>query len=174
MTKVSTIISLLVAITMSLFATNSFAKKKQMKSEYTGTVESCHDGDTCKIIVGNKKVKVRFSGIDAPEAKQPEGSAAREFLLSKILNQEVRLSCDGKSFDRIACTVFLGTMDVNEMMVRSGYAWDSPRYSKFKYSKVMKEAQAKGLGIWSTIKISPFCFRHKNSPKCRTSKLHME
>jgi endonuclease YncB( thermonuclease family) len=137
-------------------------------------VESCHDGDTCRVKVEGKTLKVRFSGIDAPEIKQPEGQAAKLQLDTLILNQPVNLECEGESYDRTTCVVFKGATNVNEEMVKGGFAWDSPRYSKGRYRDFMLKAQQEKIGIWKSTTVSPYCFRHKKARQCSGNPLWMD
>ncbi|MGZ3745027.1 MAG: thermonuclease family protein [Pseudobdellovibrionaceae bacterium] len=150
------------------------AKKKNQIQNLRGLVQRCHDGDTCRVLVNNKSIKIRFSGIDSPEIMQPEGKMAKKFTESLILNKVVDLQCDGVSFDRLTCTVFYESKNINEEIVRNGFAWDSPKYSHGQYNLLMMEAQNKEIGIWKTTRVSPYCFRHKTSKKCYVSQLYME
>ena len=140
-------------LAVNLWIGSASAKKIQ---EFSGRVISCHDGDTCRILVNEKVMKVRLAGIDAPEIKQVEGLAARKHLEKLVLKRPVRLLCDGVSFDRITCTIFLGFTNVNEELVKNGFALDSSRYSRGVYQALMLQAQAKKLGIWKTLKVSPY------------------
>jgi endonuclease YncB( thermonuclease family) len=150
------------------------SKKKNQIQNFRGFVQSCHDGDTCRVLVNNKSLKIRFSGIDTPEIKQPEGPMAKGFTESLILHKIVDLKCEGMSFDRLACIVFYESKNINEEIVRNGFAWDSPKHSHGEYNLLMMQAQNKEIGIWKTTRVSPYCFRHKNSKKCVESKLYME
>lgn len=171
----SKILLLMLAFSLS-FSSAAFArsKKKSQVQIFRGLVQSCHDGDTCRVLVNNKSLKIRFSGIDTPEIKQPEGRMAKEFTESLILNKIVELKCEGKSFDRLACTVFQDSKNINEEIVRNGFAWDSPKYSHGQYNLLMMQAQNKEIGIWKTTTVSPYCYRHRTSKKCVDSKLYME
>lgn len=137
-------------------------------------VHSCHDGDTCKMMVKNKKVSVRFSGIDTPELKQKFGKQARDYTKSLIVGKTVELECNGKSFKRSTCTVLLDGQDIGIEIVKNGWAWDSPKYSKGKYKQAEATARQQKLGMWSDPEnTSPYCFRHPSHGKCRTSVLYM-
>lgn len=192
--KIKTVYLLL----LTIFSLQWDAQAKNNKREkqllrYTAIIDSCHDGDTCRATLvqnllrkptsiqtkkiksdGSQIIKIRFAGIDAPELKQNEGKLAKNFTESLILKKEVELECEGKSFDRTTCTVFLEKKNINEEIVRNGYAWDSPKYSMGKYQPLMLAAQKQKLGIWKTTTVSPYCFRHKNNKKCATNKLTME
>lgn len=156
-----------------LFLLFSLSVEAKITLTYSGTVRSCNDGDTCRVDVNGKTMKVRLSGIDAPELNQPEGTDSKRYLEGLVRNKEASLKCDGMSFDRVTCTVFLGNKNINEDLVRNGYAWDSPKFSNGAYQTLMVEAQTKKLGIWKTITVSPYCFRHKKAKKCRNNPLWM-
>ena len=140
--------------------------------EFEAEILSCHDGDTCRAKYKGEKIKIRFSGIDAPEIKQTEGKAAKRELEGLIVGKTVKLECDGKSYDRLTCTVRLNDVEINAEMVKRGYAFDSPKYSKGKYAEAMQSAKAQKIGIWKTIEVSPFCTRHKNNIKCKSDLLY--
>jgi endonuclease YncB( thermonuclease family) len=174
MTKLSKV---LMSTLMAFFVTSaSFAKGNKEIQSLSGKVVSCHDGDTCRVLLKdkNKEIKVRFAGIDTPELKQSYGKDAQRFTESLVKNQNVDLKCNGNSFDRVTCEVFLGQKSVNEEIVKSGWAWDSPKFSKGKFAQAMKEARAKKIGIWKDHVVSPFCFRHKDSRKCAVDQTYME
>jgi micrococcal nuclease len=139
---------------------------------FQAQILSCHDGDTCRAKYKNETIKIRLAGIDAPEIKQFEGKAAKRQLEAMVAGKEVRLECNGKSYDRLTCVVWLNELEINEEMVKRGFAFDSPKYSKGKYAQAMSSAKSQKVGIWKTILISPFCTRHKNNLNCKTDLLY--
>ena len=46
----------------------------------SGNVVAVSDGDTLTVLVGKQQIKIRVSGIDAPEKKQPFGQGAKQGL----------------------------------------------------------------------------------------------
>lgn len=144
-------------------------------TNYEGIIQKCHDGDTCHLQVeGQKKpLKLRFAGIDAPETKQNFGKASKKALEDLILKKKVKAVCEGTSFDRSVCTVFLGDLDVNREMVRLGWAMESPKYSKGKFKKEQSEARDAKLGIWKGMTESPHCYRSKKKGPCAKNAFHM-
>lgn len=150
-----------------LAASFCYAKNAGKKSEYSGVVISCHDGDTCRISTTDKLYKVRFFGIDAPELNQDHGPAAKKFLNDAIKDKAVKLTCLGKSYDRITCEVWLDGKSMNREMVRSGWALDSPKYSMGSFKIDEQYAKQNKLGIWkSGLAKSPHCYRNKNDKRC--------
>ena len=166
------------ALTVSIFVlvnflghSNSFAKsRKSSEQRQQGVVQACHDGDTCRILVAGKIAKVRFAGVDTPELKQPYGKDAQRFTEGLLKGKLVGLVCNGKSYDRITCEVFLEGRNINLEIVQNGWAYDLPKYSKGLYKEAELTARAQKIGIWkSSNLISPHCFRHKSDKRCRVA-----
>lgn len=165
-------------VLMILMATEAFARKPKIQALQIieAQIQSCHDGDTCTAFSeeidtrDSEKIKIRFAGIDAPESKQRFGQDSRQALEERIKGQRVRLECRGKSFERRTCVVFLGSENINEWMVREGWAWESPKYSKGAYTEAQNSARAAGKGLWGQAENhsqSPYCFRHNKTKNCR-------
>ena len=146
-----------------------------VKKLYADQMVSCNDGDTCRIKVTDSKVeivrKVRLSGIDAPEQGQTHWKESRDFLVNLLTGKELELQCNGTSFDRATCRIFIKSMEVNDEMVKNGMAWNYPQFSERRYYKSELEAREKKLGLWKLAPdSSPFCFRHIRSGSCRENK----
>ena len=129
-------------------------------------IEKCNDGDTCT--VKNSNQKIRLSGIDAPENGQSYSIESKDYLLKLVQNKSVVLKCDGKSYKRDTCKIFVGKSDIQKQMVRNGWALDSPKYSHGLYSQDQTYAERNKLGMWAKgFKYSPYCYRHIGVKKCR-------
>ena len=131
------------------------------------------DGDTIKI----KGDRIRFSGIDAPESyyKGEEqtcfqdsnnifcGQISKEKLIEKIgdnpLNCKVQKNKD--RYKRLIGECFLKEESLSVFMVRNGYAFDWPFYSKGKFAKDQKYAKIKKLGFWNMRFEYPWKWREK-------------
>jgi endonuclease YncB( thermonuclease family) len=135
--------------------------------EITGTPRIV-DGDTVEI----GHVKIRLSGIDAPETDQicldangqrwACGIAARDELIKHSNGQ--RWECETAGTDqygRSLCNCFIEGEDVSAWIVRSGWALSFVRYSHaYDADEVAaREAQA---GVWSGSFIAPWDWRHRN------------
>ncbi len=132
------------------------------------------DGDTIKI---NGK-KIRFSGIDAPETyyngkeqicikeekKIACGKLSKNFLINKINNQKVvcRIEAKTDKYSRKLGECFVNDKSLSRILVKNGYAFDYPRYSKKKFSNEQKYAQNNNLGLWRKKFEFPWDFRKKN------------
>lgn len=104
-----------------------------------------YDGDTFTLCNGQR---IRVDGIDSPELKQPYGYQARDYARALILNRNVTLACNGWSNDRRVCGVTINGRDFATLMVQAGFAFDSPRYSRWKYAASEKQARSNGVGVW--------------------------
>ena len=132
------------------------------------------DGDTVKI--NNKKI--RFSGIDAPESyffgkKQICilnevdifcGILSKIKLSEKIGNQSIdcQIEENKDQFNRLLGECFLGNESLSVFMVKNGYAFDYPKYSKGKFSEYQKYAKKFSLGLWKMKFEYPWIWRKKN------------
>ena len=126
------------------------------------------DGDTIRI----DKTKYRLHGIDAPEINQQCkvngksyacGLQSKKFLESLAQGKEI--ICKQKDIDRykrIVAVCFADGLNLNQEMVRSGWAIAYKRYSK---DFVNDELFAKNnkLGIWKGTFIKPKDWRKKNN-----------
>lgn len=110
------------------------------------------DGDTITCLTETKKqLKVRLANIDAPEAKQPWGSNARKKLADLIFSKDVILDIQSKDrYDRLIAVIWLGSLNINKEMVRSGNAWVYTYFNKDKELPLLEaEAKSRKIGLWS-------------------------
>ncbi|GFO63642.1 thermonuclease family protein [Geomonas paludis] len=158
-------IPFLMALLFSLCSIPSWAKEPIRVLE--GVVSKVSDGDTVQVqdTLGTK-VKVRLYGIDAPETEkrnrktgrvskpgQPFGEEAFQALKGKIGGQRVTVEVrDIDRYRRAVSLVRLGKRDINQEMVREGFAWayrqylDRPYASE--YIQAEEEARRERRGLW--------------------------
>jgi len=121
-------------------------------SGMSGRVLKVADGDTITIVdKQGEKHKIRFFGIDSPEFDQAYYRAARNTMTMLVSGQTVTIDVkDTDRYGRTVGVVYVDGQNVNEKMVRSGYAWWYKRYDPD--NQALKEAQeqakAEGLGLW--------------------------
>ena len=117
----------------------------------TGHVVGVHDGDSITVLTaGNKQLKVRLEGIDAPELGQPFAQTSKQALSSLVFGKVVTLSISGRDrYQRTLAVVWVDRWNCNVEMVRIGLAW--------RYDLAMKEpllltveaaAQRNRWGLW--------------------------
>ena len=155
-----------------IFFSNSIAE------EISG-IPKVVDGDTVHI----NDNKFRLEGIDAPEMRQQCkkeslkissmigftlyknyscGEVSKEKLISKIRGSKIKCIFTTKDrYKRYIATCYKEKTNLNQWMVRTGYAIASRRYSK-KYVRDEEYAKENKLGIWKGTFIAPEKWRKLN------------
>lgn len=136
--------------------------------ELKGKVVSVVDGDTYKVAVNNKTVKVRLLGIDCPEHDQAYGYRATQVSISLVLNKNIVVKIKGKDlYHRVLGTVFLenGT-NVCAELIKSGYAWKYKYSNDHELEKLELKAKKAKLGLWADPHpVSPWDFKKSQRKK---------
>jgi endonuclease YncB( thermonuclease family) len=125
------------------------------------------DGDTIRL----GDVKIRFSGIDAPEINQTcvasEGKVAcgkisKDILIAKVTNNKISCSDEGKDvYGRILGECFVNGESLSSYLVREGFAFAYRKYSN-KYIQDEEYAKFNNLGMWSMEFEYPWDHRSNN------------
>ena len=125
------------------------------------------DGDTIRL----GDVKIRFSGIDAPEINQTcvasEGKVAcgkisRDLLIEKVTNNKISCTDEGKDFyGRVLGECFVNGESLSSYLVREGFAFAYRKYSD-KYIEDEEYAKFNKLGMWSMEFQYPWDYRRSN------------
>lgn len=111
------------------------------------------DGDSIMVEKDKRELEIRLWGIDAPEYNQKGAEEARTALSSLILHTDITIEIvDRDKYGRFVALARKGPLNVNEYMVRSGYAWVHIYYCKAKECDTWyvfeHEARRKKRGIW--------------------------
>ena len=117
----------------------------------TGRAIEVYDGDTITLLCNDKKYRVRFYGIDAPEARQEHGIAARDALRKKILGREVTVNVVNLDrYGRAVGKVSLDSRNINLEMVREGHAWYYEAYARGEdeIERAHVRARREKRGLW--------------------------
>ena len=137
------------------------------------------DGDTVHI----NNYKFRLEGIDAPEMRQQCkkeflkissiigfsfykdytcGKVSRKKLITKINKSEIKcISTTKDRYKRYIATCFKGKTNLNQWMVKNGFAIAYRRYSK-KYVPDEEFAKENKLGLWQGKFMEPEKWRKLN------------
>lgn len=138
----------------------------------TGRVVSVADGDTLTVLdSSNTQHKIRLSGIDAPEKRQPFGQRSKQSLSDLVFDKQVVVETDKRDkYGREVGKILLSTkQDVNLEQVTRGFAWHYKQYEREQsandrklYNFAEREAKASRRGLWVDAEpMSPWDFRHK-------------
>jgi micrococcal nuclease len=126
--------------------------------ELRGKVVSIADGDTITVLDAAKKQhKVRLNGIDAPEKAQAFGAKSKARLGELVAGKDVLVDWKEKDqYGRVLGTVYLESLDVNQKMVRDGFAWFYRKYSKSpELASAEAEAKSAKRGLWADASPTP-------------------
>lgn len=126
--------------------------------ELVGRVVGVADGDTITILdSSNIQYKIRLSGIDAPEKRQPFGSASMKSLSDMVYGKEVTVN--SKKYERyqhVVGKVMINGVDVNLQQLKRGMAWFFKHYQNEQssqdqsdYSHAQEIAEKSRLGLWA-------------------------
>lgn len=134
-----------------------------------GKVTRITDGDSLWLepAAPAAPVELRLEGIDAPEICQAWGPEAKRALGELVLGKEVSVKTVGRdTHGRTLGTVYLGTQNINKLMVQEGHAWSSRyKYDRGPYvaDERMARALSRGLNREGGA-VMPRDFRQLNGP----------
>lgn len=165
-----TYLLLLIILTAESCVSGKFETDLKSSASQYFQVTKIVDGDTFWVDNGTEKgLKIRFIGIDAPEARRMfngevgyYGKEAKVYLTSLLTGKKVKLVSDVDSLDRYGRTlayVYLedGTF-VNAELIKNGYAvlMTVPPNIQFAeyFAKLQREARDNGRGLWEVDKNS--------------------
>ncbi|MCM2532042.1 thermonuclease family protein [Neobacillus pocheonensis] len=158
-------LSLMVLLAVVLSGCSSSATVNEKKNLLPATIMKNIDGDTIDINLNGKEEKIRMLCVDTPETHhprlgvQPFGPEAAEYT-KKILpvgtEIEIETGIGGgrDKYGRLLAYIYVNGKMFNEMLLEQGLARVAYVYApntKYvdEFYGIQKEAQKKGIGIWS-------------------------
>ncbi len=139
----------------------------------TGRVVGVADGDTITVLDADKvQHKIRLSGIDAPEKKQPFGNRSKESLSELAFDKTVNVETEKRDrYGRQIGKVLVNGRDVNLVQVERGMAWFYRQYQREQspndrrlYEAAEDAARADKRGLWRDADpMPPWEFRRNKS-----------
>ncbi|MBX0333351.1 thermonuclease family protein [Pontibacter sp. HSC-14F20] len=132
------------------------------------------DGDTFELLRNGQSVTVRLFGIDTPEKNQAYGQRAKQFASDLAFGKNVRLIEHNKDrYGRTVGTIILPDgRNLNEELVREGFAWHYTAYSKDKnLANLEADARRFKRGLWQDPNpVAPWDFRKQKPAPVDNSK----
>ena len=124
-----------------------------LAGEFTGQVVGVLDGDTIEVLHNKRPERIRLTGIDCPEQRQPFGEKAKQAASAFVFGKDVTLHTYAKDKDqRTLANVFLsdGT-HINRVLVAEGWCWWYPKYGPIdrELKRLESKARTGKLGLWA-------------------------
>lgn len=139
----------------------------------TGYVVDVLDGDTIKVLLPEHQLsRIRLTGIDAPEKKQPYGMSSKINLSHLIFGKEVQILTEKEDrYHRMLGKILYHGIDINLQQIKDGMAWHYRQYAKEQdftdrvdYFREEQEARKYHVGLWKDLTpIAPWNFRHNRN-----------
>jgi micrococcal nuclease len=121
-----------------------------VQAQLVGKVISVADGDTFTMLVDNKQIKIRLHGIDCPEKAQDFGQVAKKFLSDLVYGKTVTVTeMDIDRYGRTIGMVMIGSVNVNEELLKAGLAWHYKKYdNNASWAEMQVNARNERRGLW--------------------------
>ena len=155
------------AAAAALFALGSLQTSSAY--ELTGRIISIADGDTVTLLDANlQQHKIRLSGIDAPERRQPFGNRSRLHLGALVFGKRVTADCPKTDrYKRAVCRIEVDGIDANLAQLEAGMAWHYKAYAREqrapdrrRYAQAEDRARDARQGLWADrAPMAPWDFR---------------
>lgn len=121
--------------------------------EFVATVIGISDGDTITILHDGKESNIRLAAIDCPEKTQAFGTTAKHYTASLCFKKQVVVRTLSKDrYKRTIADVNLQDgRNLNEELVKAGFAWWYRKYAPFDLGLEILEIKAKEkrVGLWT-------------------------
>ena len=143
-------------ISVIIFLVNYFSDEinKRYGGEVSGeeyTLIKVSDGDTITVRGKDGEKKIRFYGVDAPESSQSYGTESKKFLTDNISGKKLKIKkISVDRYSREVSIVYAENVNINEFMLKEGYAWWYRDYAKDEavYEALEREARNSKKGLW--------------------------
>lgn len=146
--------------------------------EHTMTISSYKviDGDTITGLDSEgKPIRIRLTGIDAPEKDQPMGPQSIKNLEQCVGGQPIIINWSKTDkYERVLGKVISQNTDCNLEQIKQGYAWhykyyenDQPHQEQHQYAEAEIQAKLSQIGLWKfNCPTAPWDWRQKKIVLC--------
>lgn len=117
------------------------------------TVARVIDGDTLWVNLPSGPIRVRLSGIDAPEQRQPGGKESSAALAHLVLNRHVEIEPVRQDrYERMVGRLYFNHRDIAAELIAAGHVWAYRRYLRQEeayYCGLEQSARQARRGLWA-------------------------
>jgi endonuclease YncB( thermonuclease family) len=153
-------VALVTALAPALLPLGAHAREHRAAIE--GRAIDVHDGDSFVLRADDgRRLRIRVSGIDAPERAQPYADVSRRHLGELLRGRRIRLEpVKQDAFDRTVARVLVVDgeppgRDAGLAQIEAGLAWHFTRYTPDqsredvrRYASAERDARDRGVGLW--------------------------
>lgn len=115
------------------------------------------DGDTVVIDYFGEETTLRLIGVDTPETKHPNkdvecfGPEASAFMEELLSDRSIEIELDESQgshdrYNRLLVYIWLDGVNINELLIGEGYAFEYTYNLPYKYQDEFKQAQSDARG----------------------------
>lgn len=160
----------------SLFIPTNIYAEEKVRVKFS----ACVDGDTAKVKLNQKEIKIRFLAVDTPETKhptkgeEPYGKESSEYTCNKLKKaKKIELEYDSNSdktdkYDRHLVWVFIDDSLLQAELIKNGLASVAYLYDDYKYTSLLQDyettAKLNKVGIHSE-EDNSYYTKNKNNKK---------
>lgn len=144
-------------------------KNTEAKEIVTGRVINVKDGDSFTLVDSeNKFHEIRLAHVDCPEKKQAFGRKAQLYTFNFTWGKQVTAYVESKDrYHRKICQILVDGNNLNEGIMKAGYAWHFKKYSKSSlFNSLELLARDQKVGLWADAQAkAPWEFRKRKPAK---------
>ena len=123
-------------------------------NELNGKVTYVLDGST--IVINGQSI--RLFGVAVPPRYQRFGKIGLTFLTQLTLRKHVQCTIkDGSLYELIVGICYVNKIDIAEILVKAGMAYDCPRYSLGRYSSLKSKNRRRISVLSKEFRAPKFC-----------------
>ena len=146
----------------------SGTKHQSAARVFVGMVVAVADGDTVTVLKGHEQIRVRISGIDAPEKGQAYGARSKQSLVRLVHGKEVRVDYKKQDrYGRLVGSIWTPAskcissdcpreLDAGLTQITLGMAWhykeyqqEQPESERELYANAEIDARRNRQGLWA-------------------------
>ena len=146
------------------------------RSHQTAHARVCQQTQPVAVLHALRQHRIRLSGIDAPEKRQPFGNRSRLHLGALVFGKQVTADCPKKDrYKRAVCRLEVDGVDANLAQIEAGMAWHYKAYAReqspadrWRYAKAEDRAREARQGLWGDrAPVAPWDFRKTRKTPAR-------
>lgn len=123
---------------------------RKIIGRFVGKCIEVSSGDSITLAAkGNQIIRVRLESIASPQKGQPYFDQATKQIRSRIIGKQVEVAMTRKNGANSSGWVITNEKNLSVELIQAGLAWQLPKDKDEALAKIMAEAKANQIGLWS-------------------------